>query len=86
MSLALLLASFGWAHHWGALTYTIVAAWALTTLAALVVSAWSLDTSRASQRFATLGLVLGLVSVFALTGVGVLSAMGVDAAGECGGG
>ena len=86
MSVALLLASFRWAHHWGLVADTIVSAWALTTIGALFFSFWSLRTSRASRRFAAIGVVLTLVSLFALTAVGVLSAAGVDAADACGGG
>ena len=77
-SAALLLAAFRWAHHWVPVTGAIVAAWALATIAALVVSGWSLRTSRASRRFAAGGL--------ALTLVGVLYAAGTDVSGACGGG
>jgi hypothetical protein len=85
-SVALLLASFRWAHHWGPVADTIVSTWALATIAALFSSVWSLRTSRASRRFAKAGIALTLVSLVALTAVGVLSAAGVDAAGACGGG
>lgn len=85
-AMALLLASFRWAHHWGLLSGAIVAAWALTTIAALVVSVWSLRTSRASRRFAVAGLALTLVSLLAVTLVGVLYAAGTDVSGACGGG
>ena len=64
----------------------IVASWALATIAAAVVSAWSLDTSRASRRFALAGLALALVSVLALPIVAVLYAVGVDVSEACGGG
>lgn len=85
-AMALLLASFRWAHHWGLLSGAIVAAWALTTIAALVVSVWSLRTSRASRRFAVAGLALTLVSLLAVTLVAVLYAAGTDVSGACGGG
>jgi len=85
-SAALLLASLRWAHEWGPRTDAIVAAWALATIAALLVSAWSLRTSRASRRFATVGLALALVSVLALPVVSILYAAGVDVAEACGGG
>jgi len=85
-SAALLLASFRWAHHWGPVSGATVAAWALTTIAALAVSVWSLRTSRASRRFAIVGLALTLVSLLALTLVGVLYAAGTDVSGACGGG
>jgi hypothetical protein len=75
-----------WAHHWGPLSGAIVAAWALATIAALVVSVWSLRTSRASQRFALVGLALPLVSLLALTLVGVLYAAGANVSSACGGG
>jgi hypothetical protein len=86
LSAALLYASLRWAHHWGLLAYSIVAAWALVTIAAFAVSVWSLRTSWASRRLAKLGVALTLVSLLALMLAGVLSAMGVDAAGACGGG
>jgi hypothetical protein len=85
-SAALLVASFRWVHHWSPLTGAIVAAWALATVGALVVSVWSLRTSRASRRFAKLGIALTLVSLVALTVSGALYAAGIDTAGECGGG
>jgi hypothetical protein len=81
----LLLASFRWAHHWGSVSVTIVAAWALATLGALVVSIWSLCTTARSRRLAALGIALALVSVAALAFASVLAAAGVDA-GDCGGG
>jgi hypothetical protein len=85
-SVALLLASLRWAHEWGPRTDVIVASWALATIAAGVVSAWSLRTSPASRRFASAGLALALVSVLALPIVAVLYAEGVDVSGACGGG
>jgi hypothetical protein len=86
ISVALLLASFRWAHHWWSLADSIVSAWALATIGALLVSVWSLRSSRASRRFAKIGIALTLVSLIALTAVGVLSAAGIDASGACGGG
>lgn len=85
-SAALLLASLRWAHHWGPLSGAIVVAWALVTIAALVVSVWSLRTSRASRRFAIVGLALTPVSLLALTLVGGLYAAGADVSSACGGG
>jgi hypothetical protein len=84
-SAALLAASLRWAHEWGPRTTVLVGAWGLATIAAAVVSCWSLDTSRDS-RFAAAGLALALVSVLALPVVGVLYAAGVDVAEACGGG
>ena len=85
-SLALLLASLRWAHHWGFRTDTLVASWALATISAFVVSAWSLRTSLASRRLALMGFALALLSVLALPVVGALYAAGVDVAEACGGG
>jgi hypothetical protein len=85
-SAALLAASLRWAHEWGPRADAIVSSWALATIAALVVSVWSLRTSGASRRFATAGLALALVSVLALPVVGALYAAGVDVAEACGGG
>jgi hypothetical protein len=85
-SALLLYASLRWAHHWGPVADSIVAAWAITTIGAFAVSVWSLRTSWASRRFAKLGVALTVVSLLALVSAGVLSAMGVDAAGACGGG
>jgi hypothetical protein len=85
-SAALLVASLRWAHEWGPRTTALVGAWGLATIAAAVVSCWSLDTSRDSQRFAAVGLALALVSVLALPVVGILYAAGVDVAEACGGG
>jgi hypothetical protein len=86
MSAALLFASLRWAHEWGPRTDAIVASWALATVAAFVVSWWSLHTSWASRRFAAAGLALALVSVLAVPVVGVLYAVGVDVEAACGGG
>ena len=85
-SAALLFASFRWAHHWGPLSEAIVAAWVLATISAFVVSVWSLRTTRASRRFAMMGLALTLVSRLAVTLVGVLYAAGADVSDACGGG
>ena len=86
VSAALLLASLRWAHHWGLVADTLVAAWTLATIGALLISVWSLRTSWASRRFAKVGIAFTLVSLLALPVVGVLSAVGIDAAGACGGG
>jgi hypothetical protein len=85
-SAALLAASLRWAHEWGPRTTALVASWGLATIAAVVVSRWSLDTSRDSRRFAVAGFALALVSVLALPVVGALYAAGVDVADACGGG
>lgn len=85
-SWALLLASFRWAHHWGPLSGTIVAVWALTTIVAFVSSVRSLRANTASRRLAMTGLALTLVPLLALTLVGALYAAGTDVSGACGGG
>jgi hypothetical protein len=91
LSVALLAASFVWAHHWGALADTLVAVWALATLAALLVSIRFLRdktvwATYGSQRLAKIGLAGGLISVAALVLAGIASAAGLDPAGACGGG
>jgi hypothetical protein len=80
----LVVAAFRWAHHWDALTGGIVAAWVLATFGALAVSIWSLRTSRAARRFAKIGIALTVVSILALTFVGLALAAG--GGGGCGGG
>jgi hypothetical protein len=83
-SLALLAAAFRWAHHWGATADLIVAAWALSTLSALVLS---LRASHGPGRRAALfGLALAGGSVAALIITGIAMAAGADPAGGCGGG
>jgi hypothetical protein len=86
MSTALLLASFRWAHHWGPISGAIVAAWAVATISAFVVSVRSLRRNRSSRRFAMMGIALTLVSLLVLTLVGALYATGTDVSGACGGG
>jgi hypothetical protein len=85
-SLALLFASLRWAHHWGFRTDALIASWALATISAFLVSAWSLRTSLASRPLAFMGVALALLSVLALPIVGALYAAGVDVAEACGGG
>jgi hypothetical protein len=91
LSVALLAASFVWAHHWGAVADTLVAAWAIATLGALVVSiqffrdktVWA---TYGSHRLARIGLAGGLISVVALILAGIASAAGINPTGACGGG
>ena len=85
-SAALLAASIQWAHHWGLLADLLVAGWAATTVAALGLSIWSLNTTDAGRRLARLGLVLGALSIVALVVAGIAYAAGADPAGACGGG
>lgn len=80
-----------WAHHWGPLADTLVAAWALTTLGALVVSVQVLSSyrlwpTRLAIRLAQVGLVGGIVSILALAVTGIAFAAGVNPTGACGGG
>ena len=86
LSVALLVASFVWAHHWGVAAVVLVAGWALATIGALLVSVWSLSTTDAGRRFAKMGIASTVVSMLALLLVGTLYAAGMDAAGACGGG
>jgi hypothetical protein len=86
VSLALLLASLRWAHHWGPQTDTLVASWGVATISAFLVSVWSLRTSAMSRRLAFMGFCLALLSVLALPVVAALYAAGVDVAEACGGG
>ena len=85
-SAALLAASIRWAHHWGATADTVVAAWALTTCAALVSSILALKANPPSPAVARAGLTLALVSVVALVLAGLAFAAGGDPGGACGGG
>jgi hypothetical protein len=88
---ALLGASFVWAHHWGPTADTLVVAWAVATVGSLVVSTWVLRSydlwpTRRAIRLAQIGLVGGLVSIAALVLTGVLYAAGINPTGVCGGG
>jgi hypothetical protein len=65
---------------------SIVAAWGLTTVLALSISAWSPRTRRAARRFAKLGVCLAAVSLLALAFAGLALAAGMNMAGGCGGG
>ncbi len=80
-SALLLAACVKWAHHFGVRTDLLIAAWAVTTLAALVTSLLSHPRGRGA-RF---GLMLALVSVVALALAGVAFAIG-DPPNSCGGG
>lgn len=91
LSVALLAASFVWAHHWGTLADTLVAAWAAATLGSLVVSIQflrnkTLWSTYGSQRLAKIGFAGGLISVAALVVAGIASAAGLNPTGACGGG
>ena len=91
LSVALLAASFVWAHHWGVLTDTLVVAWGVATLGALVVSIHFLRDglvwpTRVAVRLAKLGLACGIVSIAALVLAGLVYAAGINPTGACGGG
>lgn len=85
-SAALLGAAVRWAHHWGVVADSLVAAWAFTTIGALTMSVWSLRTSAAGRRLAKLAVSLAGASLLALCLAGLLYAAGINAAGACGGG
>lgn len=84
-SVLLLVACFRWAHHWGVLADTLVAAWAIATLGALIGSI-RLARSGTRGRLVTLAFVMVNVSLLALIVAGVAYAAGQDPAGACGGG
>jgi len=91
LSVALLGASFVWAHHWGVQADTLVAAWAVATIGSLVASIWLLRDdmvwpTRLALRLAKIGLAGGVVSIAALALAGIVYAAGVDPTGACGGG
>jgi hypothetical protein len=89
LSVALLGASFVWAHHWGILADTLVATWVVATIGALVLasrSLWLLDSSPFARRLAKIGLCGGVVSLAALALAGIVYAAGINPTGACGGG
>jgi hypothetical protein len=86
-SAVLLAASLRWAHHWGFLTVTLVAAWAIATLVALGLTVFALRGSGGSRRVAKFGLALALLSVAAVFLAGAAAAAGMsDDLPDCGGG
>lgn len=92
LSVALLGASFVWAHHWGVLADSLVIAWAIATLGSLVVSTRFLfsfkvlHSTRFARRLARTGLAGGLVSILALVVAGAAWAAGINPTGVCGSG
>ena len=89
LSVALLGASFVWAHHWGVLADMLVAAWGVATIGAFVFSVrslWFRDSSRFARRLAKIGLAGGIVSIAALVLAGAVWAAGINPTGACGGG
>jgi hypothetical protein len=91
LSVALLGASFVWAHHWGPLADSIVGAWAIATLGSLVVSIQLLRDrmvwpTGVALRLAKIGLAGGVVSIVALALAGLVYAAGINPTGACGGG
>jgi hypothetical protein len=88
---ALLGASFVWAHHWGVQADTLVICWAVETIGSLVVSIRFLRDdmvwpTRFALRLAKIGLAGGIVSIAALVLAGGVYAAGIDPTGACGGG
>jgi hypothetical protein len=91
LSLALLGASFVWAHHWGVQTDTLVACWAVATVGAFGLSVQILRDdmvwlTRVAFRLVQIGLADGILSIVALVAAGVAYAAGLNPAGACGGG
>jgi hypothetical protein len=91
LSVALLGASFVWAHHWGARADTLVIAWVVVTLGAFAVSIATLRSyeiwpTRLATRLAKIGLAGGVISILALVISGIAYAAGINPAGACGGG
>lgn len=91
LSVALLGASLRWAHHWGPLADTIVAAWAAATVGSLVMSTLLLRSQNmwlafTYKRLAKIGLAGGIVSIAALVLAGAVWAAGINPTGACGGG
>jgi hypothetical protein len=91
LSVALLAAAFVWAHHWGTVADSIVAAWMIATVGSLLVSIQVLrdgmvwPTSLA-LRLAKIGLAGGVISLLALALAGIAYGAGLNPAGACGGG
>lgn len=85
-AVALLGASLRWAHHWDLQTDTLVVAWAVATVSALVLSSRLLLLPHASRRLARIGLGGSLLSLGALPVLGILYLAGINAANACGGG
>ena len=91
LSVALLGAAFVWAHHWGPLADTIVVAWGVATLGALVLSVQVVGShrlwpTRLALRLAKIGLAGGIVSILALAVSGIAYAAGINPTGACDGG
>jgi hypothetical protein len=84
-SLLLLGAAFRWAHHWGPVADTIVAAWAVCTLVAGVGSYRDLLRLRQATDLTVLAFVLAGISVVAVVVAAAASALGGGPPG-CGGG
>ena len=91
LSVALLAASFVWAHHWCARADTFVVAWVVATVWSLIFSIqvlWSYDLwpTLLAKRLARICLIGGLISVGVLGLAGILYAVGINPTGVCGGG
>jgi hypothetical protein len=91
LSVALLGASFVWAHHWGPVADALVIGWAVATLGSIAVAIHLLRDelvwpTRLALRLAKIGLAGGIVSIVALALTGVAFAVGINPTGVCGGG
>jgi peptidoglycan/LPS O-acetylase OafA/YrhL len=84
-SLLLLAACFVWAHHWGVLTGTLVAAWLLALGTTIALTAR--PARRADRKpWTRLAISCLVVSLLALMVTGAILGAGGDIAGACGGG
>ena len=73
------------------LTDTLIIAWAVATIGALLVSIQFMRDdlvwpTRVAIRLVRIGLVGGLVSIAALALAGIVYAAGINPTGACGGG
>jgi hypothetical protein len=84
-SLILLVLCLLFAHHWNVVTLTLVTAWAVCVLGALI-GGLRLAARDVATHLAHLALALAAVSVLALIIAGIAYAAGGDPAGACGGG
>lgn len=83
-SLVLLVLCLLFAHHWNVVTVTLVTAWAICFLGALV-GGLRLVAKGVGRPLAHLALALAAVSVVALVIAGIAYAAGSDPTGGCGG-
>jgi hypothetical protein len=74
------------AHHWNPFTITLVAAWAVTTVLALVFGLRTLRLREVRHTLGWLGLACVLASVLTVAASSAAYAMGVGPMASCGGG